>query len=127
MAEELLRKNCEGIEVESAGIEPGMLNPLAIAVLQEEDINIIGKPTRDVFDAYRSGKLYSHVITVCDEASAERCPIFAGITKRLHWSFKDPSQFQGTWEEKLEQTRQVREEIRAKVLEFCQTHCKVAA
>ncbi len=127
IAEELTRRICQGIEVESAGIEPGVLNPLAIEVLLEDGIDIRGKQTRDVFDAYKSGKLYSHVITVCDETSAERCPIFPGITKRLHWSFKDPSQFTGTWEEKLEQTRQVRDEIREKIFEFCEEHCEISA
>jgi arsenate reductase len=58
------------------------------------------------------------VITVCDEASAERCPIFPGIVKRLAWSFKDPSSFTGTREEILEATAKVRDEIEQKVLAF---------
>jgi arsenate reductase len=126
MAEELTRRICEGIETESAGIEPGELNPLVIEILREDGIDISGKQTKDVFDVYKSGRLFSHVITVCDEASAERCPIFPGVTTRLHWSFKDPSQFTGTWEEKLEQTRKVRDEIREKIFEFCETNCEVA-
>jgi arsenate reductase len=126
MAEELARRICEGVESESAGIEPGELNPLAVAVLLEDGIDIRDKETRDVFEVYKSGRLYSHVITVCDEASAERCPIFPGVTKRIHWSFQDPSKFEGTWEEKLEQTRKVRDEIRDKVLEFCEANCEIA-
>ncbi|MBI5604034.1 MAG: hypothetical protein HY879_11825 [Deltaproteobacteria bacterium] len=50
----------------------------------------------------RAGRLYNHVITVCDETSAEQCPFFPGITTRLHWSFADPSGFSGTYEEKLD-------------------------
>ncbi len=126
MAEELLRKVCDsGITVESAGIEPGVLNPLAIEVLLEDGIDIRGKQTKDVFDLYTAGRMYSHVITVCDEASAERCPIFAGVTQRLHWSFQDPSQFEGTWEEKIEHTRRVRDAIKRKVSEFCGEVCNV--
>ena len=127
MAEELMRKICNtDTETESAGLTPGALNPLAIEVLREEGIDISGKETRDVFEIYKSGKLFSHVITVCDEVSAERCPIFPGIVKKLHWSFPDPSQFQGTWEEKLAQTRAVRDQIKEKIFEFCESNCAVA-
>jgi len=58
------------------------------------------------------------VITVCDESSSERCPIFPGQAQRIHWSFKDPSTFTGTHEEKLEQTKVVMHEIKAAVLEL---------
>ena len=126
MAEELLRAACPGIRVESAGLEPGELNPLAIEVLLEEGIDIRGKQTRDVFEVYKAGHLYSHIITVCDESSAERCPVFPGPGQRDHWSFKDPSQFEGTWEERLAATRQVRDEIKAQIEKWCVSNCLVA-
>ncbi|MBF0122499.1 MAG: arsenate reductase ArsC [Candidatus Omnitrophica bacterium] len=116
MAEELLRKlGGDRFEVESAGIEPGKLNPVVIEVLKEIGIDISGKKTQAVFDLFKQGRLYSYVITVCDEVSAERCPIFPGIAKRLHWGFTDPSKFEGTLEEKIAKTRVVREEIRQKI------------
>ena len=116
MAEELLRKMAgDRFEVESAGIEPGKLNPAVIEVLKEKGIDISGKQTRSVMDCVKSGKLYHYVITVCDETSAERCPIFPGVAKRLHWGFTDPSRFEGTWEEKVSKTRTVREEIRTRI------------
>jgi arsenate reductase len=119
MAEELLRKYGEGsFVVESAGLEPGVLNPLAIEVLKEEDIDISGKKTRSVFELFKTGHLYRYVITVCDESKAQGCPIFPGQTSRIHWSFEDPSSFEGSWEEKLEKTRVVKEQIKEKVLEF---------
>jgi arsenate reductase len=128
MAEELMRKICgPDTKTESAGLTPGALNPLAVEVLLEEGIDIRGKETRDVFDVYKSGKLFSHVITVCDEASAERCPIFPGVVKKLHWSLPDPSQFEGTWDEKLVQTRAVRDRIKEKIFEFCEADCVVMA
>jgi arsenate reductase len=75
---------------------------------------------------FKSGKLFSHVITVCDEASAERCPIFPGVTKRLHWSFPDPSSFQGTHEEKLARTREIRDIIKNKIEQWCGEVCPLA-
>jgi arsenate reductase (thioredoxin) len=122
MAEELLRKMAgDRFEVESAGLEPGKLNPIVVQALKEEGIDIKAKKTNAVFDLFKSGRHYSYVITVCDEASAERCPIFPGLAQRLHWSFPDPSRFQGTDQEKLSKVREVKEEIRAKLKEWITT------
>jgi len=119
MAEELLRKLAgEKFEVESAGIEPGKLNPVVIEVLKEEGVDLSAKKTQAVMDLLKQGKLYSYVITVCDETSAERCPIFPGPAKRLHWGFTDPSKFEGTSEEKLVKTRVVRDQIKKKIVEW---------
>ncbi len=108
MAEELLRaKLGDRVAVQSAGLEPGNLNPLVVDVLKELGIDIGGKATQSVFDIYKQGVRFHYVITVCDETSGERCPIFPGPVKRLHWSFPDPSSFEGSYEEKLEQTRLV--------------------
>ena len=49
------------------------------------------------------------------ETAAERCPIVPGGATRLHWSFLDPAGFTGTWEERLVQTRQVRDAIRHRI------------
>ncbi|DAB34889.1 MAG TPA: low molecular weight phosphatase family protein [Sulfurospirillum sp. UBA12182] len=125
MAEELLRKYGEGsFVVESAGLEPGVLNPLAIEVLKEEGIDISDKKPQSVFELFKTGHLYRYVITVCDESKAQNCPIFPGQTSRIHWSFEDPSSFEGSWEEKLEKTRVVKEKIKEKVLEFIKNHSK---
>ena len=119
MAEELLRKLAgDRFEVESAGIEPGKLNPVVVEVLKEIGMDITGKKTQAVMDLLKQSKLYSYVITVCDETSAERCPIFPGVAKRLHWGFTDPSKFEGTWEEKIEKTRVVRDQIKQKIQEW---------
>jgi arsenate reductase len=120
MAEAWLNHLCgEAIEAESAGLEPGVLNPLAVEVMQEVGIDISGKKTQGVFDLFKAGRLFNYVITVCDGASAERCPIFVGVTKRVHWSFPDPSAVTGTQEEKLEQVRKIRDEIREQVEAWC--------
>ena len=81
-------------------------------------IDISHKETKSVFDLFKQGRLFNHVITVCDEASAEKCPIFAGAIQRHHWSFRDPAQLTGTHAEQLSQTRIIRDGIKAKIKKF---------
>ncbi len=124
MAAELLNKSCgEFIEAQSAGLEPGTINPLVVEALRELGIDISKNTTQRVFDVWKSGQIFQFVVTVCSEAEAESCPIFPGVTTRLHWAFDDPSKFTGTHEERLEKTRRVRDEIRAKIDSFCEEHC----
>jgi arsenate reductase len=110
----------DSFEVESAGIEPGTLNPLVVEAMQEIGIDISRNQSKSAVDFLRQGKWYNYVITVCDEASAERCPIFPGVVQRLHWSFEDPSGLQGAKKEKLTTIREIRDSIKAKVLQFVQ-------
>jgi arsenate reductase len=98
-------------EAESAGLEPGVLNPLAVAAMKDIGIDISQKETRDVFELQRKKRTFHYVVTVCDGASGERCPVFPGASKRLHWEFEDPSSFTGSLEEKLGKTIGVREKI----------------
>src|SRR6201982_365554 len=126
MAEAWLNKICgDYFEAQSAGLEPGTLNPLAVQVMAEVGIDISKKQTQAVFDVFKSGQLFAYVVTVCDETSAERCPIFSGVTKPLHWSFPDPSRVSGSAEEKLDKVREIRDEIRAKIEEWCEEVCRV--
>ncbi len=105
-------------EVESAGLEVGILNPLAVEVMQQDGIDISGNKTKDVFDFFKQGKIYEYVITVCDPEAAEKCPIFPGMVKMIHWLFDDPSKFTGTHSEKIEQTLKVRDQIKQAVRDF---------
>jgi arsenate reductase len=124
MAAAFLKRACPSeLEVESAGLEPGSINPLAVATMQEVGIDISGNSTQSVFDVFKSGKLFTHVITVCDEASAPRCPIFPGIVKRLHWSIADPAALKGTWEDQVSAVRSIRHEIRDRVDALCEELC----
>ncbi len=120
MAEALLKHiGGDRFEAESAGFEPGTLNPIVVEALKEIGIDISKNKTKSVFDLYKQGRMYQYVVTVCDESSSERCPIFPGIIReRLHWSFQDPSSFQGTHEERLAKTRVVRDQVKAKIEEF---------
>ena len=120
MAEAFLNELGRGrFSAESAGLEPGTLNPLVVEVMKEIGLDISGNETKSVYDLVKEGRSYHYVATVCDEASSERCPVFPGMVReRLHWGFADPSSFPGTRAEKLERTRAVRDEIRAKVRAF---------
>ena len=119
MAEAFLKQlGANRFEAESAGIEPGTLNLNVIAVMKEVGIDISNNGTNGVLDLVKNGNTYDVVVTVCNAASAERCPVFPGMVKRLSWSFADPSQFTGTKEEILQQTRTVRDEIKQKVETF---------
>lgn len=120
MAAALANEICgETFEAESAGIEPGVLNPLAVAAMTERGIDISGAKARSVFDIYKAGELFEFVITVCDREAAERCPVFPGVVKRDQWSFEDPARFAGTEQERLARTRAVRDAIEAKIREWC--------
>lgn len=128
MAEAFLNLRCgEFFEAQSAGLEPGKLNPIVVEALHEIGIEIAGKKTQSVFDVYKTGELFAYVVTVCHESEAAGCPIFPGVAQRLHWPFPDPSKAAGTREEKIEQTRQIRDSIRAKVEQFCDEYCAAAA
>ena len=119
MGEEYIRKyGGDLFEVESAGLEPGTLNPLVVEVLQEEGIDITGKKTQSAFDLYNAGRSYDYVITVCSKEAQERCPLYPGTKKRLHWPFSDPSSLDGTYEEQLARTREIRDEIKEAVKAF---------
>ena len=104
--------------VKSAGIEPGELNPIVVKALLEDGIDISVAKTQSVFEVLKMESVFDYLITVCDEASAQRCPYVPGVGKRLHWSFKDPSGFKGSFSERLLQTIQVRDEIKQKIKKF---------
>ena len=105
-------------EVESAGLEAATLNPLVVEAMDEIGIDISKNKTKSAFDFFKQGKRFHYLVTVCDEASAERCPTFPGVAERLRWGIKDPPALQGTKEEKLARIKEIRDSIKAKVLRF---------
>lgn len=124
MAEAFLNHHCGNrFEAHSAGTEPGKLNPIVVQAMQERGVDISGNATKSVFELYKAGTIFEYVITVCDEASAERCPTFPGVTKRLHWGFPDPSGIQGPPDVKLAGTRTIRDAIEQHIVEWCKTVC----
>jgi arsenate reductase len=109
MAEGLLRALTEDrFEVHSAGTEATLVRPLAIRAMEEIGIDISGQESKTL-ERYL-GEPFDYVITVCDEAN-EACPFFPGAKNRLHWSLEDPSQAEGSEDERLAVFRRVRDEI----------------
>jgi arsenate reductase (thioredoxin) len=122
MAEAFLNQLAgEKFEAESAGIESAELNPLAVEVMKEINIDISKNQVKEVFDFYKQGRLYNYVVTVCEEA-AEKCPVFPGFAKVIPWSFKNPETFTGSYQEQLVKTREVRDQIKNKVEQFIAEH-----
>jgi arsenate reductase (thioredoxin) len=108
----------ETFHAESAGLESGQINKLAVDVMREMDIDIANNTTKSIFDLYQQGKLFNYIILLCDEESLRKCPMFSFNAKRFIWSFEDPAYFTGTYEEKLEKMREVRNQIRENIEKF---------
>ncbi|MBR9984666.1 MAG: arsenate reductase ArsC [Desulfosarcina sp.] len=104
-------------EIESAGMEPAEgINPLVVAVMQEVGLDLSKKKPQSVFELFKQGRIYGHVVTVCHD-SESKCPLFPGITKRWHWPFPDPATVKGTQSEKLAAVRRIRDAIKAWLLD----------
>ncbi len=109
MAEGYLRHvAADRYEPLSAGIAPQGLNPLAVEAMREIGIDISGQTSKNV--ASLLGQHIPYVVTVCDHAK-ERCPIFPGTWKHLHWGLEDPAAAAGTHEERLALFRRVRDQL----------------
>lgn len=110
MAEAILRKYAgEKFEVHSAGLEPMEINPYTLKVLQEVGIDTCGLYAKPL-SKYLGNTHFSYLITVCSKAE-ERCPLFPGMGKRLHWPFEDPAEFRGSEEETPQKFREIRDQI----------------
>lgn len=105
-------------EVESAGFEPTAINPLVVEVMQEDGLDLSAKSTQSVFDLFKQGRVFTHVITVCDDSQESKCPIYPGMTHRLHLPFPDPGQLTGSHQEQLEQARKIRDSVKTAVVDF---------
>ena len=116
MAEGLMNHlSHEEWKVQSAGIFPSYVHPLAIRVMEEIGIDISQQTSKSMNQFLN--EVFDYIITLCDEA-AQSCPTFPGQGKRLHWSFQDPAAAIGTIEERLAVFRRVRDEIKTKIEEF---------
>jgi len=102
MAEAFLNRLGKGKFVaESAGLEAGKLNPIAVKAIGELGYDISKNKTKNVFDFFKQGKRYEIVVKVCDAINGQRCPIFPSTKVTLNWDLPDPSALAGSEEEKL--------------------------
>ena len=109
IAEGLLRALAgDRFEVFSAGSKPSVVNPLAIAAMDQRGVDIRAQRSKHLNEYL--AQPFDYVITVCDNA-AESCPLFPGPARRIHWSFPDPAAAAGTPDEQLAAFRQVRDDI----------------
>ncbi|QWK19276.1 MAG: arsenate reductase ArsC [Hydrogenobacter thermophilus] len=100
------------VEIYSAGSNPAdRVNPLAILVMREDGIDISSHYPKSI-EEIPYGEL-DIVITLCGDA-AETCPVVVGA-RMEHWGLPDPAKAEGSYEEKLEFFRRVRDEIKARV------------
>lgn len=113
MAEGLLRHFAgDRFEAASAGTQPSVLNPGAVAVMKEIGLDISRHRSKGL--AEFEGQGFDYVVTVCDRAK-ESCPVFHGAATTLHWSFDDPAEAVGSPEEKMAVFRRVRDEIASRI------------
>lgn len=99
----------------SAGTEATRINPRASLVMQEIGIDLSSHRSKTL-DEFADER-FDYVVTLCGDAH-ERCPLFFGGVERLHIGFHDPSTTSGSEAEILAEFRKVRDEIRAKLVEY---------
>jgi arsenate reductase len=110
MAEGLLRRFYgDRYQVYSAGTQPAGVNPNAVKVMAEIDIDISSHQSKSVTEFENDS--FDTVVMVCDRAN-ETCPLFFGNVERIHWSFEDPAEAKGDAETVLAVFRKVRDQIR---------------
>jgi len=116
IAEAIVNHYCnENWQAFSAGTLPaGFVHPMALQALREIGIEHEGR-SKSVQEYY--GHPFDQVITVCGDAEAN-CPVWLGHGKKAHIGFADPAKFEGSDEEKLDEFRKVRDEIKEKVLHY---------
>ena len=117
MAEALLRKMAGNhFEVHSAGLEPTVIHPMTVKVLEEIGIDTSEQYAKPL-TTYLGKAHFSYLITVCSKAE-ERCPFFPGMGQRLHWPFDDPADFDGSDKERLDFFRTIRDQIQARIQQW---------
>lgn len=119
IAEEYLKRiGGSNFEVESAGLQPTDINPFVLEVMKEDGFDLSEKKTQSAWELFKAGRMFRYVITVCDRAHEEECPLFPRPFLQLNWPFPDPRSFTGTEDERIQKTRQLRDSIKARVEQF---------
>lgn len=88
----------QGMKAYSAGSQPkGEVNPLSLKTLEKAGISTQGLHSKSS-DEHQS-LAPDFVITVCDKAAGEACPVFFGPSTKAHWGLADPSDYIGSQDE----------------------------
>ena len=118
MAEAFIRKHHgDRFKVYSAGTQPSdRVFPPVVQVMQEIDLDISGNTPKSIKE-FLGHKHFKYVIIVCSGADKE-CPAIFGAAERVVWPFNDPAAIEGTEQEILEGTRQIRNKIEEKIKEW---------
>jgi arsenate reductase (thioredoxin) len=103
------------VKIYSAGVETHGVNPKAIAIMNEDGIDISSYTSNNVDEYFDIA--FDYVITVCDHAK-ERCPFFPTKAVKLHYNFIDPAKAVGTEQDISAEFRKVREMIKEYCLDF---------
>jgi len=119
IAEGLLKSLLPKVGVYSAGIETHGVNPKAIRVMDEIEIDLRSQTSNHIEEYIDIN--FDHIITVCDHA-AENCPHFPSKAQRHHFNFPDPAKADGNEEEILNEFRSVRNLIKEYLEKFVAEH-----
>lgn len=113
MAEGFLRvKSLSQIETFSAGTDPRPVNPMAIAVMEEFNIDIHDQQSKSQNQFLNQP--FDFVITVCDRAR-ESCPTYPGSPVMIHWSIGDPTEVTGSLEAQHKIFRATAQELNQRI------------
>lgn len=99
----------------SAGSDPaGFIHPLAIEALRRLSIPLPEGAYSKRWDEFAS-ESFDAIITLCDRAAGEACPLSPDCGVRAHWSLPDPVYHPGAEQDRIELARRVAERLRAKI------------
>jgi arsenate reductase (thioredoxin) len=117
MAEALLKKYAgEHFEVFSAGYKPQPIHPYTYKVMQEIGIDLSNQQPKDLWELAKN-QHFGIIITVCKKTEAD-CPTIPGASTRLYWNIEDPAAYEGSEVVKLAKFREIRNQIKEKIVEF---------
>ncbi|WP_029897551.1 arsenate reductase ArsC [Desulfohalovibrio reitneri] len=116
MAEAILSALAPGeFEAQSAGFETAPLDPLCALVLEETGLPPPTVESATAFSLFSSGRIFDHIITLCDDTTGERCPIYPGHANYLHWPTPDPDAVQGNEDTRLTALRACRDQLAGRI------------
>jgi arsenate reductase len=124
IAEALLgRYGGDDFYVRSAGTEQTRVNPYAVRALAELGIDWSGARSKVLTEFV--GQPWDYVVTVCDRAR-QACPVFPGAVNSLHWGLDDPSEVEGTDEERMAAFRRTATEVSVRLRPFVEIALRAA-